>query len=767
MAALFDSIVDVEDWISEHFLTTEAKGASFGAEVTALVKTWKSEADAGHQTPLTRFTAHRTELVRLLSEIPAADGGTLAERIDAARTGHELLRQILGYVVPRDASDRAPLVFSRGNSELTLEAWRRDDVVLLESTPAESVEDVFAPESRPLGAVTFDDKPYSEPTGKLLSELYVSEEAPRFVVVMAGPWIAVTERERWPEGRWLAVNMLLVAERNNTKSGQEVHRALAMTAAENFTRRADETIWWDGVLEKSKLHTVGVSEDLREGIRRSIEIIANDVLQRRRAQGLSSDSLDGNELARQALRYLYRILFLLFAEASPEMGVLPAGDENYGEGYGLDRLRELILNPVVSERAKQGTHLYESLNRLFTLVNEGHGARIEDEDHGRAPGLHFANLSADLFRPVATSYIDEVKLGNMALQQVLEHLLLSKEKKGQERGYISYAELGVNQLGAVYEGLMSYTGFIAQEDLYELAKDGDPSKGSWVLPVRLLDETYSESDLVRTTSPETGESTRVVHRAGQFVYRLAGRERQQSASYYSPEVLTKFVVSQAMEELRAAGRLATAEDVLTVTVCEPALGSGAFAVEAVRQLAEEYLRLRQAERGEEIDPEQIPLERQRVKAYIALHNVYGVDLNATAVELAEVSLWLDTMVKDLKAPWFGLHLRRGNSLIGARRAVYTENTVTTRTDWLKETPANLGLTGLAAAMETGDLDPALAGRIHHFLLPAAGWGSAESISSVKSLAGARAARPQGVAQDDQEVPHGEGRQAPASPQPPR
>ena len=79
--------------------------------------------------------------------------------------------------------------------------------------------------------------------------------------------------------------------------------------------------------------------------------------------------------------------------------------------------------------------------------------------------------------------IDRVGLSNAALQKVLEHLLLSKEVKGKDRGFISYAELGVNQLGAVYEGLMSYTGFIAETDLYEVAKDGDSSKGSWVVPV--------------------------------------------------------------------------------------------------------------------------------------------------------------------------------------------------------------------------------------------------------------------------------------------
>ena len=73
---------------------------------------------------------------------------------------------------------------------------------------------------------------------------------------------------------------------------------------------------------------------------------------------------------------------------------------------------------------------------------------------------------------------------------MLEHLLLSKEskgRKGSDRGFISYAELGINQLGAVYEGLMSYTGFFADEDLYEVAKNGDPEKGSWVVPVSRAD----------------------------------------------------------------------------------------------------------------------------------------------------------------------------------------------------------------------------------------------------------------------------------------
>ena len=215
-----------------------------------------------------------------------------------------------------------------------------------------------------------------------------------------------------------------------------------------------------------------------------------------------------------------------------------------------------------------------------------------------------------------------------------------------------------------------------------------------------------------------------MHRRGTFVFRLAGRERQQSASYYTPEVLTRFTVSQALEELLDQdGHTTTAEEILGLTVCEPALGSGAFAIEAVRQLAEQYLRRRQDELGERIDPDKYPTELQRVKASIALHQVYGVDLNATAVELAEISLWLDTMVSGLQAPWFGLRLRRGNSLIGARRAVYTRAQVNDKS-WLKATPTDVPMTGMVEEMANETTARQTDGRIHHFLLPASGWGSA-------------------------------------------
>ncbi|MGM9472474.1 Eco57I restriction-modification methylase domain-containing protein [Pseudarthrobacter sp. YS3] len=728
MTQSFDSIVVGEDWISEHFFTTDSTKESFQAEVVKLRKNWDEEGKQGHSTTPTRFAEVRGRLQILLAG--------LSEDPARASEAYALLCGALGF-----RGTTAAATFERSGTEtLVPGVWATEssEVLFVEAAPAEALEDVLST-VLPLGRVLVDGKePFTALTvAKTVSEAYLSDKAPKFVVIMAGRWLVLTEQERWAEGRYLAADALLVADRNDTKKNAETDRFLAIFGRDSLMPTPDGSIWWEGVLEASVKHTVGVSQDLREGIRRSIEIIANDVLDRRRAAGLGVEDVDGQVLARQSLRFLYRILFLLYAEASPEMGVLPVGAGEYNEGYGLDRLRELTLVNIQTPESRRGTHIYESLAQLFHLVDNGHapaGTSPSDDASGQNEGLVFQPLKADLFHDAATSLINDVMLSNAELQRVLQHLLLSKEAKGKDRGFISYAELGINQLGAVYEGLMSYTGFIAAEPLHEVAKDGNPEKGSWVVPVD-RSESIDAKHFVVEEDERTGERRPVLHPAGSFVFRLAGRERQQSASYYTPEVLTKFVVSQALEELLDQNDQTTAaDDFLNLTVCEPALGSGAFALEAVRQLADEYLKRKQDELDVRIPADEYPEELQKVKAQIALHQVHGVDLNSTAVELAEVSLWLDTMVKDLQAPWFGLRLRRGNSLIGARRATYSRQAVTDKS-WLKSAPQDAPLTGLVEAMTAETDDPNVVGRIHHFLLPADGWGAAADAKEVKDLAG--------------------------------
>src|SRR5690606_1867173 len=124
----------------------------------------------------------------------------------------------------------------------------------------------------------------------------------------------------------------------------------------------------------------------------------------------------------------------------------------------------------------------------------------------------------------------------------------------------------------------------------------------------------------------------------------------------------------------------SADEILRLTLCEPAMGSAAFLNEAVNQLAEAYLERKQAELKMRIPHDQYANELQKVRMFTADRNTAGVDLNPTATELAEVSLWLNAIYgepsedgrppRPARVPWFGYQLFTGNSLVGARREVY-------------------------------------------------------------------------------------------------
>lgn len=655
-------------------------------------------------------------------------------------------------------------------------AHREKDLVALDCGWAAEPDDALDGDGpgRLLDPVVLDGQRTVATGAKLASFLFAAEEPPRYVLLLTGGVVVLADRAAWGEGRYLAVSLDAALERNDTKTGGELDTIAALFGADSLrTPEEGGEVPLAELVGNSAKHAVGVSSELRDGLRQSVELIANEVLARIAEQGVRPEQVKelpelGRQLTRESLRYLYRILFLLYAEARPELGILPSDYPEYEQGYGLGRLGELVADrELVDEESRRGTYLYESLDLLFRKVQDGyrprrtHGVPETGDAEGAGGetsedvGLRFEPLHSKLFEPASIRLIGkhavpdprydadadasrsaggsekvrylDTRLRNATLYQVLRNLMLTEGKKGRRGGFISYAQLGINQLGAVYEGLMSYSGFVADEELYEVAKNGDAKDGSWLVPASKADE-YPDEVFVRGYDRDTGEVPRVRHAPGSFVYRLSGRDRQTSASYYTPESLTKVTVQLALQHrLDQDGETTPARELLEWQICEPALGSGAFLNEAINQVAAEYLRRRQKELRTTIDTEQYQIELQKVKAYIALHNCYGVDLNSTAVELAEVSLWLNTMHPGMEAPWFGLHLRRGNSLIGGRREVYAPERLK-KGGWLGTTPERFPL----ADAQAGETLPT--GAVHHFLLPAKEWGAVAAEKEAKALA---------------------------------
>jgi hypothetical protein len=719
-----DEIRNDTEFLSAHWLEE-----GFPTRRSALYKEWQAAHKAGRFDPLHAVAQVADDYLAALNSDRDDDGLSQA---------HRTLVTALGLA----PSDRADLTIERDQDLALLQGDRDMEVpallgvsgpsgtalIVLDARPVDAVEDLLSDSALLVNPVRVADQTHVmvdvPQVPKALSEVLVAEDAPRYVVVLAGRWALLTDAERWSEGRYLGLDLLAVFERRELTSVGGLATVCALIGADVLLPGDDGSIGMDKLTNDSTSHAVGVSDDLRDGLRQSIEILAGDVVRTADRRGLDLSDPDLPQgLARESLRFLYRVLFLLYAEARPELGIVPVGAPEYTAGYGLDRLRDLIGQPLTTDDERNGSHLHDSLDVLFRMVAG---------DLPSVDVMPVEDLRADLFDRRRTTLIDgdaddpdPVRLSNAALQQVLTLLLLSKPKRGKRRGYISYANLGINQLGAVYEGLMSYTGILTTEPMVEVAKNGDPSKGSWLVPTREI-ENYRDEDLVRWTDPVTGEEKIRSYGAGEFAFRLSGRDRERSASFYTPEVLTHCVVEHSLAELLNDDT--TAEDILQIRVCEPALGSGAFANEAVNQLADAYLERRQDELDQRIPADELPAERRKVKAWIALHRVYGVDLNDTAVELAEVSMWLNVMQPKLAAPWFGLHLKRGNSLIGARRATYDLLALRkSKSKWWQTPPEDRGLADVAlGAIENGS--------IHHFLLPSDTWGAVAGAKQAKELA---------------------------------
>jgi hypothetical protein len=551
------------------------------------------------------------------------------------------------------------------------------------------------------------------------AEIFARDGAPRWVLLLS-PWqLILCDRNKWAERRFLRFDLETLSSRKEDASLHAVAALLHRTCLQ-----PDEGLaLLDELDESSHRNAFGVSENLKYALRECIEDLGNEAVWyiREKLRDKVFDRDLAPPLTRECLRYMYRLLFLFYLEARPELGYFPKRQkmrnrDPYWSGYSLESLRDLEMVKLTTDESRNGYYLHHSLRRLMDMVYKGFRpsnlVNMDFDASGESllNGFELKPLNAHLFDPdydpegrgeAVLKLLRRVQYRNHVLQRVIQRMSLGKSGTGtkRRRGRISYAQLGINQLGAVYEGLLSFRGFFAEEELFEVRRltkdkkaeeadeseeDQDQDAGEEAAPpgpgsvqtVDPLDTAYfvNKEQLAQCSQEEKvwvqdGAHAKVKnYLKGTFIYRMAGRDREKSASYYTPSELTETLVKYALKELL---KDRTADQILDLTVCEPAMGSAAFLNEAVDQLADAYLQRKQSETGKHLPIEAYAHEKQKVKMFLADNRVFGVDLNPVAVELAEVSLWLGTLHPDAFVPWFRLQLNCGNSLVGARRAVFS------------------------------------------------------------------------------------------------
>jgi hypothetical protein len=454
----FDSLVNAGEYFSAHYLA-----AVFGKDIRReLLPAWATEENAGRPSPRTRLRALRPDYFAVRAELDAGAEQNNPEPLDPAWRKYldELHdRALTAFGFP---TAQAELVVEHSGGEYRVPVrYAARDVVAVSCGWATEVDAALDPQAA--GRLP---EPVPVAAGKqlrtgaeLATFLFGADEPPRYVLLLVGGVLILADRHAWGEGRYLGVSLDTALGRNDTGLAGELDTIAALFSAEALhspPEGGENPL--AHLVDASHRHAVGVSADLRDGLRRSVELVANEVLARLREAGVRPEEIDDpRELARrlrdESLRYLYRILFLLYAEARPDLGILPADYPEYAEGYGLGRLGELIIDPLVEEGAAAGFHLYESLDLLFGLVNDGHRPRRMGEPTGSEDdGIRFEPLHSDLFAPGSITLIGtlahpgwdpdnpdepprevDTRLRNGCLRSVLRLLMLARGRKG-ERG---------------------------------------------------------------------------------------------------------------------------------------------------------------------------------------------------------------------------------------------------------------------------------------------------------------------------------------------
>ena len=545
------------------------------------------------------------------------------------------------------------------------------------------------------------------------NRMFAQDTPPRWLLLISRDELLLIDRLKWGASRLLRFELgTLYAERQ----AEAFLAAATLLHREHLCPSEGGMPLLDSLDENSHKHAYEVSGDLKYALRRSIELLGNEAVHhiRYKQKDAAFQLVDEKQLSEECLRFMYRLLFLFYIEARPELNYIPMGSEVYRRGYSLERLRDLEQVPLLSDADLESTYIHDSLERLFQMIWEGYPQRDESTLQEQLTGDGAADVYADSFRitPLKSHLFDpsrmpllggqitkaRVRFRNGVLREVIEMMSLTKAKPGRKRGRVSYAQLGINQLGSVYEALLSFRGFFAPEDLYEVqpapkkatapvddddldADDQDDDEDAGVqargkahdelevghfVPASQLGN-YKREEIV----PNAEGTGPKMYEKGSFIYRLAGRDRIKSASYYTPESLTRCQIKYTLKELLPDK---TAADILQFKLLEMALGSAAYLNELINQLALKYLELRQQELGQTIPHADFEQELQKVKMRLADRNVFGVDLNPVAIELAEVSLWLNSIYQPEQGrafvPWFGQQLLCGNSLVGCRRQIY-------------------------------------------------------------------------------------------------
>ncbi|WP_419694409.1 Eco57I restriction-modification methylase domain-containing protein [Mesorhizobium muleiense] len=414
-----------------------------------------------------------------------------------------------------------------------------------------------------------------------------------------------------------------------------------------------------------------------------------------RIEALASN--DPHHLYEGLLTCLMRLVFLLYAE---DRDLLPTHKEGglgelWEQGYSIKTLYSRLLddealNPDTMDERRGA---WGQLLAVFRIVHEGYPDWVARRG-GKLFDPHAFAFLEGRGQGSAKEAVEVLPVSDGTILRILHGLMTVEGRSldGQKvRERLSYRALDVESIGSVYETVMGFTARSAGERMIALKdekklpnfigletllaqKPADRQKWLKDQSIKLstkqaaaVKAAIDVDGLIEALGNAVDEraSPRATSIGAGVPYLQPTDERRRSGSHYTPRSLTEPIVHDALEPaFERIGANASPEAVLSLKVLDPACGSGAFLVEACRQLG---ARLEQAWDMHKAEKPTIPPDEDEVihaRRLVAQRCLYGVDRNPMAVDLARLSLWLATLAREHEFSFLDHAMKAGDSLVG-------------------------------------------------------------------------------------------------------
>ncbi|GAB6877807.1 hypothetical protein JCM17823_00810 [Halorubrum gandharaense] len=423
---------------------------------------------------------------------------------------------------------------------------------------------------------------------------------------------------------------------------------------EAFVERAGSS-FLDDVWTESETAAQELGEDLQDNVFRALRVLGKGFVESNDLDIDPDDEAARDELKEQSLVLLYRLMFVLYAESR---GLIdpddPAASEEYQEYFSLEAKREEIVDDVDGldvesgaafddEYSSYSSSIWGRLTELFELIDEG------EED------LDIPPYNGGLFSREDHAFLDEHEVTDPYIAEVVFWLSTTENDEG-DHVPADYADLDTRHLGSIYEGLLEHEFRIAgEEGVAAVSADGG--------------QVWEPAGEV-----SVADAVEVVDEGGLYVVNDEG-ERKATGAYYTPDYVVTYIVEETVDplideidaDLREQGLEPSDreyfvefwQEVKDLTVLDPAMGSGHFLTKATGYLTEQVMAV--VREQEEVGS----YDEQYLRREISKECIYGVDLNGMAVELAKLSMWLETLAADQPLAFLDHHLKAGNSLVGS------------------------------------------------------------------------------------------------------